>query len=245
MIHNIITDITKNTNINEILIHSKSEYSDKVDTVIVMATYNRLDFLQKTITSLSNTNLDNTLLIIIDDKSNDDVINYLKGLSIKNIPQLTIFKKENKNMFDSFKLVFDACLSEENLKYFIIMDSDTIHKYDWLNKEKDLFNEKNNENEKCIVTGFNTLSHPHTIVDNKYCKKKTIGGINILFNKDFYINILRDTLINSDWDWTMSYKCSASNYNIYCTIPSVIQHIGNHYSTRGGYNAYGDVAHDY
>ena len=86
MIDNIISNLNKNDNIKEILTKLEYEYSDNIDTVIVMATYNRLEILQKTLTSLSSSNLENTLIIIIDDNSNQDTVEYLRSFTIKNIP---------------------------------------------------------------------------------------------------------------------------------------------------------------
>lgn len=244
MLEKLIDNFTTHDNVREIVTKFADNYSHTVDTVIVIPTYNRLQILQETITSLSNTNLENTLVIIVDDNSNTDTVEYLKNLSIMNIPLICLFKKQNKNMFDSFKLAFDACLNESNLKYYVIMDSDTIHKQDWLIREKELFNEKN-QTEKCIVTGFNTKAHLITAVDNKYCKKQSIGGINILFNKEFYVTILRDVLIDYAWDWAMCDRCNRHRINMYCTTPSVIQHIGHLNTTMQGRIGIGDTAFDF
>jgi glycosyltransferase involved in cell wall biosynthesis len=244
MLTNIVDKINSNSNVSETYVSSSESYTNATDTVIVIATYNRLQILRETMQSLEKSDLTNTLLIMVDDNSNTDTVEYLKSLKVNNTPTICVFKKENRNMFDSFKLAFDCCTSESNLKYYVIMDSDTIHKQDWLIKEKDLYNKLSNT-EKCIITGFNTDAHPFNMVNDSYCKKKSIGGINILFDKDFYLNILRGTLYDFAWDWTMSDRCNSHNINMYCTTPSVIQHIGHLHTTMKGRTGVGVTAIDY
>jgi len=195
---------------------------------IVIPTYNRLDMIKKTLDSLFKTKLQNTLLIIIDDASNKETQDLIKNYNCL-IPTIKFFKKENKCMYDSFVMGFDHVIEYyPSIEYLITLDSDTIHKENWLIKLYELYNIVNNKN--CIVTGFNTTSH-HKIQKSfpNYHIKKSIGGINMFMNKNLYINHIKQILISGkkDWDWAVVRYFEKKKFTFYCTKPSVIQHIGD------------------
>jgi glycosyltransferase involved in cell wall biosynthesis len=199
------------------------------DKVIVIPTYNRKDILKKTLDSFVKTKLDNnTLLIIIDDNSNEETQQFIKNYDIYNVFTIKLFKKENKCMYDSFVMGFDYAIQNyPSIKYLITLDSDTIHKPNWLEKEIQLFKRFNDNN--ILLTGFNTNNHKTKKYFNDYSEKHTIGGINILFHKNYYINYGREAFIHHkrDWDWGFCGISKKYKYKIICTKPSVIQHIGD------------------
>jgi glycosyltransferase involved in cell wall biosynthesis len=194
---------------------------------IVIPTYNRLDMIKKTLDSLFKTNLQNTLLFIIDDNSNKETKDFIKEYNCL-IHTVKLFKKENKLMHDSFVMGFDNAIKNyPSIEYLITLDSDTIHKPNWLLKLHELYNTINNKNS--IITGFNTLNHKITKSFKNYHMKHSIGGINMFFHKDFYIEHIRPILISvkKGWDWQVVFHCWNKEFRMYCTKPSVIQHIGN------------------
>ena len=83
-----------------------------------------------------------------------------------------------------------------------------------------------------IVSGFNTLSkdpiqqtvrHPILEEFDDHYKKKSIGGINMVFSKEVYIEKVKPSLQKAGhWDWNVC----RSGVDFYVTKPSVIQHIG-------------------
>ena len=78
-----------------------------------------------------------------------------------------------------------------------------------------------------IVTGFNTDIN-HLIIEEKndHYIKNSMGGINMLFTKDTYINIIRPTLNTLQWDCDVCSVLKKENGLLLCTKPSVIDHIG-------------------
>jgi glycosyltransferase involved in cell wall biosynthesis len=194
---------------------------------IVIPTYNRLDMIKKTFDSLIKTNLKNTLLFIIDDNSNKETQDFIKKYEFFSINTIKIFKKENKKMYDSFVMGFDNAIKNyPSIEYLITLDSDTIHKTHWLDELYKIYKQVN---EDCIITGFNTSNHKIQKTFKDYYLKESMGGVNMFFHKDLYIKYFRDILIRFklEWDIYMSAFKKKYNYKLYCTKPSVIQHIGD------------------
>lgn len=198
----------------------------KYENLIVVPTFNRIDYIKQTFSSLIKTVLNNTLVLIIDDKSDNNTKQFIKHFDFIDKHIIRFFKNENKNMHNSFLYGFDFGLNIRSIKYLITLDSDTIHKPNWLEKELELFKKINDD--KIIVTGFNTSSHPIKKSHKDFIEKKSIGGINMIFERNFYKNEIKEILVNvkRGWDWEVIFYFWKKNYKLYCTKPSVIQHIG-------------------
>lgn len=201
-----------------------------IDTCIVIPCYNRKDYIEKTFDSLTQTGLESAMIIIIDDASNNDVFEFIKNYHFKDIPVIKLCKYKNSGMYSSFVIGFDIAV-DNNMKYLITLDSDTIHKKDWLQKIKKLYTDYIHLYDPLLITGFNTRNHQTLNKNNDFVMKNTIGGINMLFDKDMYVKDIRNIFINSKngWDWAVAnlYKIDKNKTHILCTVPSVIQHIGS------------------
>jgi hypothetical protein len=78
-----------------------------------------------------------------------------------------------------------------------------------------------------ITTGFNTINHPIIQMKENHCIKSSIGGINMFFNKKVYKEVVRNSLLNIGWDFTVVEKLRELDGIMVCTTPSVVQHIGH------------------
>ena len=76
--------------------------------------------------------------------------------------------------------------------------------------------------------------------------KRSLGGINMYFNKILYLNHIRRILLSSKknygWDWKVVTFANNNNIGLVTTKPSVIQHIGIHGLNSNGKS---DIAEDY
>ena len=216
-----------NENIHEIKYNSKTLEVSDCDTVIVVPIFNRKKYLESCLQSLDKCFLNNSIVVFVDDSSDFETQEYLKNVSLSNISFIKIFKKVNRNMFDSFRMVFDEFYKYENIKFFVTLDSDTIHKPEWLIKLKLLYYDKENEkkNGNMLLTGFNTLNHLNISEHQNCYKKNSCGGINMFFDKNLY-PVFKETLYDALWDWRVVQLCQINNWDILCTKPSVINHIG-------------------
>ena len=203
---------------------------------IVLCCYNRPEFLKKTLISLSISNLENTIICIIDDYSqNKETISLIRNY---NIPGVKIIKKRNsrnygvsKSLLDGFETLYPLC------KYLTNIDSDVIMKRDWLDKLKYTYEEVSKLKSKLnardfVITGFNCKNCMHPIIKtypNLYLKK-SIGGVNMFFNRKLFIplfsKVLKSSNKNHGWDWSIVRIGKKLDIVMITTRPSVIQHIG-------------------
>jgi glycosyltransferase involved in cell wall biosynthesis len=203
---------------------------------ILICCYNRPEYLKQTLDSLKKTKLEDSLVYIIDDHSNNlKTIELIKNF---NIPSVTIKKERNlqnlgitKSLKKGFSYLYTCC------EFLTNLDSDVILKPDWLEKLHNVYvngKAKFPQAKNLLVSGFNcTKSCAHKI--NKtydlFYAKKTIGGINTFFHNSFFNNycfVLRNTTKNKNygWDWNLCRYCRRNNIPILVTKPSVVQHIG-------------------
>jgi len=199
---------------------------------ILICCYNRPEYLEKTLHSLKQSNLQDAMIYIIDDfSSNEKTTNLIEDL---NIPGVEIIKDRNRSNLGiaasikkGYTFLYPKC------KFLTNIDSDVILKHNWLSKLLETYNNAKNEfkSSKCMVSGFNcTSTCDHKIIKkyDTFYLKKSIGGINLFFHKSF-LNDITSTLnnsIDSNWDWQICKYCNNNNVKIITTNPSVIQHIG-------------------
>tara|TARA_Y100001980_G_C14429036_1_gene218018 strand:+ start:80 stop:820 length:741 start_codon:yes stop_codon:yes gene_type:complete len=199
---------------------------------IVLCCYNRPEFLKKTLNSLSHSNLENSIICIIDDCSTDaNTINLIKNFKINNIPIIKIRNANNLGISKSLLRGFETLLPK--CYYLTNIDSDVIMKKNWLSTLEYTYNKVKNSNLKgsdYIITGFNCSVCVHPIIKqyDSFNHKKSIGGINMFFHYKLFKRIFKKILLDNKnhWDWRVVDKAHELNILLITTKSSVIQHIG-------------------
>jgi hypothetical protein len=241
------TEWNINTEIEKIL--SKDYATVSINNVIqksylygiVMPTFGRCDYVSKSLESLRNSTLpkSETLLVVVDESMTKEVDadkketkRWIEGFDIEGLAIIKIYKKKHGNMFDSLltglDLIYPKC------KYVMNLDSDTIHKKDWLKTVNDVYNLAENDypNKLIVITGYNSNSHEIEEKKERYIIKKSVGGCHIFFKSVDYVNYLRYTLISNKWDTNLYEQVKRLDGIIVSTNPSVIEHIGEISSVR-------------
>ena len=105
-----------------------------------------------------------------------------------------------------------------------------------------------------IVSGFNTLvpdagtkkpRHPIVSEHKDYFTKKSIGGINMLMNKEMYLKYIEPELNRYNWDWRVCQRMQKDKKLFIVSNPSVVQHLGIKSAIGGIHNINPDIAHDF
>jgi mannosyltransferase OCH1-like enzyme len=216
---------------------------EKYNFGCVISIYNRKQILDKTFTSLLKSYLPTDILfVLIDDNSVYD--NYI------DIKYDHIYYKKNNNygIANSLALGWDI-IWNLNIPYMLNIDSDVELSTNWLSK---ILNTHKLFDENTITTGFNGKNHPVTKFDENYFLKKSIGGINLFFNRSLYptirksltslpyipesIDPIQPEIYGTNpklhpeyigWDWGLMTICDQKGIKRVCTNPSVVQHTGN------------------
>ncbi len=150
----------------------------------------------------------------------------LRNFNIPGIPIIKIYKFTHGNMYDSIQIGFD--ILSKYTDTLVILDSDTIHKPNWLDTLYHTHRELLSKYPKrpIILSGFHTKEHPVQNTYPTYRIKSSLGGCNMCMDKSTYDLIVKPVLKDVDWDHAMK-KPMDDHQGIFATTnPSVIQHIG-------------------
>ena len=206
---------------------------------LVITIYNRPEYLAKTFNSLKKSQLPPNLeIFMIDDCSTDKMTNKIfKEFCLPGVRIKKIINTKNENMFYGLKKGFDYFYAS-NTDVIFNLDSDVTVKPYWINILLQLLKIFPHN----IISGFNTPQHPISDTFHKYHTKKSVGGVNILFNRKIYPEFA-SLIKNIQWDWDICYYMQKQNRPFIVSNPSVVQHIGE-LSTLREHRNY-DVALDY
>ena len=217
--------------------------------ILLIRSYNRSNYLKKTLTSLFKSDLKKiNKIFIYDDKSNDKntikILKNIKKYNMSNKDIKIIHGKKNYGVNKAY--IYPLKIIKKiykNNKLIITIDNDIIMKKNWINilhtaylKAEKFYNSK-----KILLTGFNCSNqHINTFNNNYYSKnklyyrKKSIGGCNFVFNISFINFIIKEwnygtkLFKNKPYaaDWAVINKMQKLKYPILCLNKSVINHIG-------------------
>lgn len=227
--------------LNDLLNDLIKSFNNNIEIGIVIPVFNRPDYIIRCFESLRDSNIHNAVLVIVDDNSTIETKKIIEEFELRNIVIHKIYKTDDRGMFVSFVMGFDyICNRFPDIKHLITLDSDTIHKRDWLDRIIDL---RKSYSKETLVTGYNSTLHDTISTHDNYVIKKSCGGINMLFSKSMYKGFIRDAFVRTKnlWDWEVVKNCSSRKIPILCTRPSYIQHIG----VEGLHSKSNDFARDY
>jgi len=219
---------------------------------IAITSYNRKELLEiclKTIARVKTDELFVHMIVHNDGGSDFDVMEFFDLFNKKNKSvdeALFVNADTNLKIEGSLLYCFDY-LFNKGCELVCNLDADSVVKPSFLQDLIYTFKITG-----CITTGFNTLSKDangnvrHSLIANynNYGLKKTIGGINIIFNKQMYNDIVRPALEGGeDWDWRMCAIVNAKNQDFGVVLPSVVQHTGEQSTFKQGHDF--DEAEDF
>ena len=192
---------------------------------IAIPVYNRLDLLKITADSLSK--IDQLLscnIRVYDDNSSEYGIDELHKI----FPNAATIRRNDKNYkADGNMFLFYRDFLASGDEYLFNADSDFIFKKDFLAKALELIEQSDG-----VLSVFNATSHPVKSIYNEHlCIKDSIGAAGTLFKRKRVEEIMSnfsalDPGNISSFDWKWSRYLGESNVRIFCTINSLVQHIG-------------------
>lgn len=202
---------------------------------LLITTYNRPEYLRQCLASVKNADLSQvSCVLVVDDCSTDkETIRLINDFELDGVELIKAFSKENRSIKGSLlfglDLLFNSCSLVTNLDGDAIVTRNFI---DVLLKLDDKFPD-------CIKTGFccytknKNGSERHLVLEtgDTYTKRKSVGGINMMFDKIRYEKYVRPALIKSieqnlNWDDHTCRASMADGKEIITTQPSIVQHIG-------------------
>lgn len=227
--------------IRDIKIENVANMHDIYDFGILIPIYNRYNYVKYCFKSLQQSILNYKIIVLLfDDGSTDD--NLLELMDSFTIPNITIIKilcnrlnLINQSATDINTIMPGSAypltlrfgtdiLFRMNAQLVVHMDSDAIVSVDWLyqlNKLYHLIDDKIK-----VINGFNSNEHVIIKEYGNYYTKNMTGGLGIVFDKLTYNTRIKHHLNHHAYDWRVFDEMNKNSETIYCTKPSVIQHIG-------------------
>ena len=213
---------------------TQENFSNNPKILFLMRSYNRPEYLSKTLKSLQKSDINICFKkIIYDDNSNNDTISILKKYEDKYDILYNNINYGQKSMVRLLDFVL-----KQNYKYDYIcyVDNDVEVKSNFIKTCYETFElikkEQKLQNNKILLTGFNAHRTHKTINKyEKYIEKESIGGIHMYFHKSL-INKIKNWWDNGYYDWAVVEGLKKDGGRIFCTKPSIIEHIG-----KIGYNS--------
>lgn len=210
---------------------------------LIICSYNRASYLSQCLASVVAADLSKVdVVMIIDDASTDPQTRRLiDDFDLENVELIKCYSKENRSIKGSLlfglDLLFNSCDLVTNLDGDAIIAKDAFNRLIDYKKRFGAY----------IVTGFNCTtknkdgSIRHKIISewDDYNMKASVGGINMIFDKNQYLQIVRPALQKSikehlNWDHQACItSMTGFGKEIVCMTPSCVQHIGTEISSMG------------
>ncbi len=202
---------------------------------LVIPVYERPEYLLPSWKALQESDLEGTLVMAVDDASRQPGFQEIfENLSLPEQPLLLAQRSEHGSFGTgrNLRFAFDFFCEHFDCKYFALLDSDTIMRPYWLHRLREIHTRLAQDHPRFFLTGFHTYNHPVLENSTDYRRKQTIGGLNLFFTPELYREVLRSCLRctahagTTHWDWRLVRNCQKQGIPIFCTRPSVVQHIG-------------------
>jgi len=205
---------------------------------LFVSTFNRIETVKQSLTSLANSNLpDYVQVIISDDGSSDPVVPQIKRLYGKLGWEI---HANHHREFPEGKL---APIREHldrfpDAPYFLVSDSDMLYTKNWVQALEKIYRDTKKDGvNPAVITGFDTEWNQHRIVERHgyWGFKGTVGGANLLADREFYNKWQWNGM---HWDWGICSKAGEFDYKLVSSCPSLTEHIGKHgkFSKPGKYD---------
>jgi len=185
---------------------------------IITPSYNSKRFIKETIDSVISQTYINWEMIIVDDKSKDDSVEFIQEL-IKDESRIKLIVLKNNVGASTAR---NKALDIANGKYIAFLDSDDI----WLPEklEQQLsFMQKNNYAftfanyipfSEDGLTEYKTISVPKVLDYSQYCKNTIIGCLTVIINKE-KVGDFRMPNIRSSHDMALWLLIMKKNFKAY------------------------------
>ena len=246
--NNVRVDLIKNVSVPSyfdkfkvILPSEDKKFDDNMkinyNIILVIRSYNRPNYLVKTLNSILKSDIDLCVKrIIYDDGSNNtETIRILDDKKLMSIPDKEFeVVKNNKNVgcYKSYIDLLDYLNKyKANNTYVCIVDNDIVVKENWINQLMSIFKEckytlKTN---KIVLSGFKpTNAHLNKIYEyyKNFNVRYSVGAVCYFFDINFMDVIRKGWVDNVDWGISNIIEKNKNNY-FCCVNKSVVNHIGD------------------
>lgn len=224
----LVTTLAKDYRIEwpaELKEHSSFRYG------LVVPFYNRPQMTEGTLQSLSASRLQDTVLVLVDDASdNTHTLKMIADYYRADVPIIKIYRLHRREyssrIHDSLRIAWDVLSSHLNCRYLSVLDGDTEVRPYWLEALDRIVQTVEPKYNTFFLTGFNAIDHSVIELSSNYVIKRSIGGCHIIFPVTAYKKVVLPALQNIYWDINLLLICANLSIPVLASKPSVVQHKG-------------------
>ena len=217
-------------------------------TAVVIMVRDRYYLVRLFLSSLSESRLDDALIILVDDASQTETSDLLRNFSLADTPivKIVIGGAEHKHIkiYDILRTAWDLAVHRYGCRYLGVLDSDTLVRPDWLSRMRALHRQHCQDQPRLLVSAYNSAVHKTLERGDGFERKSTAGGVSLLFSTSLYRTVVRDSMVDN-WDWALVRTINELSGSILALSPSAIQHTGCLRGTHSGFFKQLDYSTDY
>jgi hypothetical protein len=202
---------------------------------VMMTTHDRLNLLDRTITSYINTDSRPARLFVFDDASKDS-----KSVEtiLARIPESVLIRFHDNAGCALHHLRALRWMFDSGARKVLVLDSDCLFVDKWYETAQQMAGRDD------LVSLFNSKLHPGVPIIGNLVLKKDIGGLGMMLPRAMWDGYLKDEIPERDtnWDCLLCRKLEHDGKPVYACSPSLLQHIGD---GLGMHQNIGNVAEDF
>jgi len=203
--------------------------------IISLTTYNRYDYLSRSLNSLLRSQFKSGDELFIWDDASDDprVVDLLSSLTLHDNLTIHVSRRltnvgVKKNATDGIR----ECFKETGSQYIVLTNSDAIYNPQWLTKIEETRSTLERQGILIgAITAFNMEysdkeQYGHRVIGyvNRTIRvKESVGGLGVMINRDVFENMEQTP---HGWDCWYVDACIRMCYGMFATDKSYVQHIG-------------------
>jgi glycosyltransferase involved in cell wall biosynthesis len=197
----------------------------------ILTTYNRPDYLRKSLYSLkaSPFTKDDTLWIFDDASDDGEAIDLINCFKLPRAKDVHLFRtKKNVGCDINSYHALTAVYSHTKDPFIFMAETDGVYIPGWLPFLKRAYKLAKDSDDIGMISLFNTPSHP---VKEEYDKdfdiKKSLGGFASLIDcRD--LKSINPNKNPFNWDWEFQQNYNKNKLKLLCSKKTYVQHIGAH-----------------
>ena len=202
--------------------------AEEYEVGLVVPVWNRPRYLRRFLRSLEKSDLQKTLIVMVDDGSTDATTRELfDAFTHSQAPVIKCRKRRHEEfkIHENLKFGWDMLADVYACSYLTNIDPDMVMRPDWLTRVRELHRRESEKRGLIIVSGFNKYAGITLETGPNYNVRRFMGGAHMFFGIETYRRVMRDEM-RVFWDEFVVEAMYERGYACLTTRPSCMQHTG-------------------
>lgn len=217
-----------------------SDLAERYSVGLVIGAHNRSDYLRRTLGSLSQSDLPDTVILLIDDASDDPVASrLLREYRHPSAPVIHVIRTgfsgdAPRPMTVRQNLTYGWSFLSHRFepRYLANLDADVVVQRDWMRRLVSTYPKISQRDGRVLLSAYHAPTHRTEERHPAFARKASLGGAQLFFAAETLGEVERAGRNprfdkgSHGWDWDVIYHLGELDYRFYALRPSAVQHIG-------------------